>query len=1091
MSIRSKIIAATVAVTLGTILASGVAVAYTGVAAGFTFTQRLDVGSNNQDVVYLKVVLANEGCLSGVSNTTYFGTKTAAAVKCFKAKYSIGSGTSLVATLTNAKLNEIIGGTAPVTPVTPTGAGLSVALAANNPVAGTVVSQIATADGSQALAPMLILNLSTPAGTGATVTTLKLKRSGISSDNDLSNVYLYEGATKLAEVQTVGSGYYTFSNAAGLFTVSGTKVVTVKADIANGTTSGKTIGLSVNAATDVVATGSVISGTFPLTGSMMTTAVVTDLGKLTIAQSGVPSANIDPATNAQLWKFTLVAANQKVSVNQIKLNVIGTLSATDLTNLYLTDGITQIGATVAALAADKTVNFDLSANPYLISAGQTKYITVRGDVVGGSGRTFYFSVRNSDDVQATDTNYNVALKVNQGDTFSVIAPTATETLIAAGSLQINKATDSPSGNIAADALQVSYGKWTIKGLGEGIKVSTLDFNTTVDAGMGVEGVNNAKVLLDGVQVGTTKDLVTNGVTATATEFSFGNQFVVSAGQTRTLEIYADVQNGSAASINGHTVQVDLKLGVGNAIKLTSGAAYNTPASTGNALTVTALILSTTKNVSLANVTTIASTTSVEIGSWLITAGSAEGVDVTSVSVVDRTAGDGNGSQGLGSLADTLMLYSNGVAIGQVIQAPSATIGTVQTFSLSTPLTIAAGASKEIDLIANIKGGAAWVTGQVVKVSQVIGQGLVSSQSITDATGALGQTITLGTPTLTVVQEASPTNPASTLLVTGSTSQTVGAWKLSASNVEALKVNRIVVDEINGADKPGVVKNLKLFVGGSQVGSTVQSITTGTPDTALFTGNALFTIPKGSNVTLTLKADITDETNAFTGNAATNGSGVTFEISNVVTQTATTAISAVGATSGTYATGAANATYSAQPMKVVATKPTFTCVAGVAGCNGDTKTLNSVNSEVLRFSIAADAGDDVKLTAANSNNIRFTISSSIAGPSTTFSLYDAATDTTVATNVVVASPGDGAVVNFGAGLNIVIPKGTTKTFYVKANLAGYSSGGDTFQLLLNNAAADLGWDDNSGVISGATVNINDPFTGKGTPVTGGTLVKPAT
>lgn len=113
MSIRSKIITATVAVTLGTILASGVAVAYTGIPAGFTFTKNLNVGSINQDVVYLKVVLANEGCLTGVSNTTLFGPKTAAAVKCFKAKYGVGTATSsLVSTLTNAKLNTLIAGTA-------------------------------------------------------------------------------------------------------------------------------------------------------------------------------------------------------------------------------------------------------------------------------------------------------------------------------------------------------------------------------------------------------------------------------------------------------------------------------------------------------------------------------------------------------------------------------------------------------------------------------------------------------------------------------------------------------------------------------------------------------------------------------------------------------------------------------------------------------------------------------------------------------------------------------------------------------------------------------------------------------------------
>ena len=1094
----------------------------TGACTGVTFTRNLVIGSTGSDVKCLQQILNQTastqvsvtGAGSPGNETSYFGGLTLAAVKIYQAAHGM-TPANQVGPMTRAALNATLGGTVtPVTTlpagctstagfspttgascatgvvvVTPTGAGLSVSIAANNPGAATVVADSVSANGAQALAPMLVLNFSS---NGTTVTTLKLKRAGISSDNDLSNVYLYDGSTKLAEVQTVGSGYYTFNNPSGLFTVTGTRTVTVKADIADGTTSGKTIGLSVNAATDVVATGSAINGLFPLTGSVMTTATVTDLGKLTLAHYSDPGANIDPTTDALLWKFSLVATNQKIAVSQIKLNVIGTLNVGDITNLYLNDGITQIGAKVTGLSSDKTVTFDLSANPYVITAGQTKYISVRGDIVGGSSRTFYFSVRNSDDFQAIDQNYNVSLKVNQGDTFSVIPASATTTTITAGSLQINKATDAPTGNVAADALQVSFGKWTIKGLGEGIKVSTLNFNTTVSAGMGTEGLNNAKVLLDGIQVGVTKDLATNGATATATEFSFGNQFVVNAGQTRTLEIYADVQNGSAASINGHTVQVDLKVGSGNAIKLTSGASYNTPASTGNALTATVAALSTTKNSSVANITTIASAQNVTIGSWLITAGAAEGVNVTSIAVVDRTAGDSAGTQGLGSLADSLMLYSNGVAIGQVIQAPSSTVGATQTFSLSTPLAVAAGTSKQIDLVANVKGGAAWVTGEVVKVSSVIGQGLVSAQSITDETGAVGQTITLGTPTLTVALEASPTLPASALLVTGTSGATVGAWKLSASNVEALKVNRIVVSEIDSMNKPGVVKNLKLYVGGVQVGTTIASLTTGSPDAALFSSDTgLFIIPKGGIVSLVLKADITDETNAFTGNAATNGSTVQFRIQNVVTQTSSTAIAAVGSTSGTYATGAAGANYDANVMKVVASKPTFACVAGVAGCNGDTKTLNSVTSEVLRFSITADANDDVKFTAANGNNIRFTIGSGeTTSTGRTFSLYDAATAAKVATDVV-ATPADGVTVDFSTGLDITIPHGTSKTFYVKTTLTDYATGGDTFYLSLENAAADLSWDDNSGVVSTATVDISDTYASKGTPILGGTLVKPAT
>ncbi len=57
------------------------------IPAGFTFNKNLYYGIKNQDVVYLKILLASEGCVSGLENTTYFASKTLAAVKCFQNKY--------------------------------------------------------------------------------------------------------------------------------------------------------------------------------------------------------------------------------------------------------------------------------------------------------------------------------------------------------------------------------------------------------------------------------------------------------------------------------------------------------------------------------------------------------------------------------------------------------------------------------------------------------------------------------------------------------------------------------------------------------------------------------------------------------------------------------------------------------------------------------------------------------------------------------------------------------------------------------------------------------------------------------------------
>jgi len=85
--------------------------------ANFSFQKNLYFGMLDQDVVYLKAILAAEGCVSGLANTTYFGPKTLAAVKCFQNKYKLEisaaagytiKGTGFVGVGTKTKLNNLL-----------------------------------------------------------------------------------------------------------------------------------------------------------------------------------------------------------------------------------------------------------------------------------------------------------------------------------------------------------------------------------------------------------------------------------------------------------------------------------------------------------------------------------------------------------------------------------------------------------------------------------------------------------------------------------------------------------------------------------------------------------------------------------------------------------------------------------------------------------------------------------------------------------------------------------------------------------------------------------------------------------------------
>ncbi|MBU3895887.1 hypothetical protein KKG36_01015 [Patescibacteria group bacterium] len=85
----------------------------------FSFLKNLLLGMRDQDVIHLKMILAQEGCVSGLANTNYFGPLTLAGVKCFQNKYKsqisqaagyIISGTGFVGPGTRSRLNMMLPG---------------------------------------------------------------------------------------------------------------------------------------------------------------------------------------------------------------------------------------------------------------------------------------------------------------------------------------------------------------------------------------------------------------------------------------------------------------------------------------------------------------------------------------------------------------------------------------------------------------------------------------------------------------------------------------------------------------------------------------------------------------------------------------------------------------------------------------------------------------------------------------------------------------------------------------------------------------------------------------------------------------------
>jgi len=1020
-------------------------------ASSCTFTRDLTTGVTGDDVTCLQKALLAAGysipaLSSGAASYGYFGSQTVAAVAAWQKAVSVSPAVGYFGAISRAHWNlggtSTGGNTGGSTGGTVTGNGLKVSLASDSPNGVALVQ-------AQAAAELAKFTFANPTASPINVTGLTFNRIGVSNDSTMTNVYLYSGAIRITDSAGISSSAFNFNDPNGLFTVpaGGTYSVSVRSDIAD-STSGQQIGVSL---VSVSSNGTLDSSvSFPVVGGLQTISAAT-LGTVALNTTTLPSAStVDPQADYTVWQNTMTIGTRAVLFKSFALKLIGSAQKGDLINfrLYI-DGV-QAGSTIAAVDSNNMVTFDLSANPVRLETGG-RVVKVVADIVNGASRTFQMSLRYAADALFYDTDLNQPILIT-GTTLSSTAAfaahsatSATINSVSSSAPSVTRAADSPTAAVANGSSNVKWATFKIVANGEDVKVDNL--NVSADTSSSGSGLDNGKVFLNGVQVGSTKDIAEFG--GTTTNYTFGSSFIVRVGTTATVDIYADAKTSAAANLTaGETVKIYLATGSSNAQGQVSLTSINIPTAnvTGNTITVSASTLTANKASYYGNQTIIAGAQNAKIGAFTLSAGSTEGVNVNTIEI-------GFVSAVSSTISDLVIKdHDTGVQYG----TSKSTVSTANSFSGS--VNIPASGTKTFDMYANVKTGAqAGAIGSasgVTVTTNTTGTGLTTGTSVAVGTAATLQDVTVGSSNLTVTQNTGAT-PDNANIVAGSSKVKIGSFRFTTQyspyTVDQIKV-KIPANAATAVS--AVVLQYQDVNGTTQTGSQVLALSSGgvqTYSTATFSGLSFY-IPSDSNRDL----DVYVNTPTAANSPSISGKKI------YVVLDANEGFNSTDS-SGTTDTSLADSDVASNDTTGKGTMVVRKSIPTIAAGTAPDATLTSGTDQVLgRVNITADSVGDIDW-----GQLAFTVSKSanvVIGATTTVALWDITSGATQVSGTfgttTTAYPAGESLAGGAAGQTSgilhfqpttaqTVSAGTTRKYELRGTIGGITSGANNISVSIAN------------------------------------------
>jgi hypothetical protein len=1050
MSTFSMKVATSVAILGGIVAAASSASAALNLApqnCSYMFNTNMKLNSSGTDVMNLQKVLnmypqttvSTSGAGSPGMETTKFGPATRAAVNKFQALHlaelGITAPTGNVFAGTRGLLNQVCSGTTvstnPGTTVTTLPLGCSSTTGFSSITGASCSTGVVTTTTSGPISAMLASSqpmgnlisgqagaaLATYTLTGnGTVSSVTLTRGGVSDQSTLTNVYLYDGATRLTDG-------YSFNNAGTLtmnnvnLMVNGSRTITVRGDVYASAAAGQT--LSVNLANFVAGTSAT---TVNLSGNALTVVNGTGLlstVNLSTASPSPAAASINAgAVNQNLWSNTISVGLHAATLRGMTVKMVGSAPSNTLSNVALYVDGTKVSS--AMINSNMQFVFDLASAPYSLTTGSHN-VEVRGDVIGGANRNFYLSLEKSSDLMVNDSQVS-------GGTVSVTATYLGGTLnnlnaglvtIQNGTLTINQDTAfNNTTTLVGGATNIKMAAYKFTAYGEDVKVNSLTFTPSI-SGMtpASSTMINVGLYINGGQVGSNQT-ATHGNALTFS--NLGSNLTATVGTPVIVEIRGDVITSGNVNYTAGTVKFDLAAGSSNAQGVGSGQLTSTGSAGGQTLTVSSSNVTFAQTSGWAGATTSPNQVAKKIGSFTVQTGSAEGVTISNILV-------GITGTMIGANQVTNITVKDGsTVVGTPVGNPTAS----NNFSVTLP--VAMSTTKTYDVYADIGSSAAGLT--VIPAMTVTYRGTTSNVTTTSST-VTGSTLTAAVATIAVgdVTFVPSSSAVAQFLIGGQSSFAIGTFNFKNTG------------GVGGA----IIKDVTVTVPANTIGSvTMNGVTAQVVSTTATLYNVGVVVPadaSGINVPMTVSLVCVGASN---GCAGVSNTTATASITNVTYNNGSSIASVVP-------------TVAITPVsKLVASKPTLalTTTAGSGLTNGSVK--------IGEFTVSADNAGDIKIEA-----IPVTVSTStgVAIASSTMELRDSTGNT-----VIIGGSGvNGTASLSGTGIfqftsPRTIAKNTTETFTVYATISGVSGAANTANLTFGlGAKASFLWTDVIGAVTGIT------------------------